>query len=41
MRYSNFVAFPIKLNGVAVNTVSAIWTQDKKLVSNCIAVNES
>ena len=30
MRYSNFVAFPIKLNGVAVNTVSAIWTQDKR-----------
>ena len=35
MRYSNFVAFPIKLNGVAVNTVSAIWTQDKRYESSC------
>eukprot|EP01038_Epipyxis_sp_PR26KG_P005772 gene5772-7969_t len=32
-RYSNFVAFPIKLNGELVNTVSAIWTQDKAFVT--------
>ena len=28
-KYSNFVSFPIKVNGEAVNTISAIWTEDK------------
>lgn len=28
-RYSNFVAFPVELNGETVNTVSAIWTRSK------------
>ncbi len=28
-RYSNFVDFPIKLNGEQVNTVQAIWTKSK------------
>jgi len=28
-RYSNFVGFPIELNGTAVNTISAIWTRSK------------
>jgi molecular chaperone HtpG len=28
-RYSNFVAFPIELNGSAVNTIRAIWTRSK------------
>jgi molecular chaperone HtpG len=28
-RYSNFVPFPITLNGEAVNTVQAIWTRNK------------
>lgn len=28
-RYSNFVPFPIKLNGGAINTVQAIWTRPK------------
>lgn len=28
-RYSNFVGFPIELNGTAVNTISAIWTRPK------------
>jgi len=28
-RYSNFVGFPIELNGKAVNTISAIWTRNK------------
>ena len=28
-RYSNFVPFPIELNGKAVNTVQAIWTRNK------------
>jgi TNF receptor-associated protein 1 len=28
-RYSNFVSFPIELNGKAVNTVQAIWARNK------------
>ena len=32
-KYSNFVAFPIKLNGETVNTVTALWVQDKKSVT--------
>ena len=28
-RYSNFVPFPISLNGETVNTVQAIWTRNK------------
>jgi len=28
-RYSNFVPFPIKLNGAAINTVQALWTRSK------------
>jgi TNF receptor-associated protein 1 len=28
-RYSNFVGFPIELNGNAVNTIGAIWTRSK------------
>lgn len=28
-RYSNFVPFPIELNGKTVNTVRAIWTRNK------------
>jgi TNF receptor-associated protein 1 len=28
-RYSNFVGFPIELNGQAVNTIGAIWTRNK------------
>jgi molecular chaperone HtpG len=28
--YSNFVAFPIELNGNTVNTVQALWTRSKK-----------
>jgi TNF receptor-associated protein 1 len=31
-RYSNFVSFPIELNGKAVNTVQAIWTRSKSEV---------
>lgn len=31
-RYSNFVTFPIELNGKAVNTVQAIWTRNKNEV---------
>eukprot|EP01041_Mallomonas_annulata_P002154 gene2154-4192_t len=32
-RYSNFVSFPIKVDGANVNTVSAIWLQDKRTVT--------
>jgi len=28
-RYSNFVPFPIKLNGSSINTVQALWTRSK------------
>jgi HSP90 family molecular chaperone len=29
-KYSNFISFPIKLNGTPINTISALWLQDKK-----------
>lgn len=32
-QYSNFVAFPIVLNGEKVNTVEALWTMDPKDIS--------
>lgn len=32
-KYSNFVAFPVKVDGEVVNTVSAIWTQEKSSVT--------
>lgn len=32
-RYSNFVQFPIELNGKRVNTVQAIWTRQKSEVT--------
>ena len=32
-KYSNFVSFPVKLNGEVVNTVSAIWTMEKSAVT--------
>lgn len=33
-RYSNFVPFPIELNGQTVNTVSAIWTRSKNEIKD-------
>lgn len=33
-RYSNFVGFPIELNGNSVNTVTAIWTRSKSEVTD-------
>ena len=33
-KYSNFVNFPILLNGNRLNTVSAIWGDDPKTVSD-------
>ena len=32
-RYSNFVAFPLELNGTRVNTVQAIWARSKSEVT--------
>ena len=32
-RYSNFVPFPIELNGDVVNTVQALWTKNKSEVT--------
>jgi TNF receptor-associated protein 1 len=32
-RYSNFVQFPIELNGEVVNTVQALWTKNKSEVT--------
>ncbi|RUS31752.1 Hsp90 protein-domain-containing protein [Jimgerdemannia flammicorona] len=32
-KYSNFVGFPIHLNGTKVNTVEPLWTQDKSAVT--------
>ncbi len=31
--YSNFVQFPIELNGAAVNTVQALWTKSKSEIT--------
>jgi len=31
--YSNFVQFPIELNGTAVNTVQALWTKNKSEIT--------
>lgn len=33
-RYSNFVPFPIELNGKAINTVRAIWTRNKSEITD-------
>jgi molecular chaperone HtpG len=33
-RYSNFVPFPIRLNGEVVNTVQALWTKSKSEVTD-------
>ncbi len=33
-RYSNFVGFPIELNGKAVNTVNALWTKNKSDIAD-------
>ena len=33
-RYSNFVSFPIELNGKVVNTVQPLWTQNRSEISS-------
>lgn len=33
-QYSNFVAFPIVLNGEPVNTIEALWTMDPSEVTD-------
>ena len=32
-KYSSFVSFPIKVNGVVANTISALWVQDKNMIT--------
>jgi molecular chaperone HtpG len=32
-KYSAFVSFPVKVNGEVVNTVQAIWAQEKTSVT--------
>ncbi|KAJ1867815.1 hypothetical protein LPJ78_000687 [Coemansia sp. RSA 989] len=32
-KYSNFVGFPISVNGTKVNTVEALWTKDKSAIA--------
>ncbi len=33
-KYSNFVPFPIKINGVQINTISAIWREPKSSIKD-------
>ncbi|KAJ2747849.1 hypothetical protein GGI20_000144 [Coemansia sp. BCRC 34301] len=33
-KYSNFVGFPISVNGEKVNTVEALWTKDKSSITD-------
>ncbi|KAJ2899118.1 hypothetical protein IWW38_001110 [Coemansia aciculifera] len=33
-KYSNFVGFPISVNGEKVNTVDALWTKDKNSITD-------
>jgi HSP90 family molecular chaperone len=33
-RYSNFINFPVHLNGTRINTIDAIWTRDKSAISD-------
>lgn len=33
-QYSNFVSFPIKVNGEQVNTIQAVWTKNKSEVTD-------
>jgi HSP90 family molecular chaperone len=33
-RYSNFVPFPVYVNGTRLNTVQAVWSQDPKTVTD-------
>jgi HSP90 family molecular chaperone len=33
-KYSNFINFPISLNGEALNLVKALWSRNKKDISD-------
>lgn len=33
LKYSNFINFPVHLNGARINTIDAIWTKDKASIS--------
>jgi TNF receptor-associated protein 1 len=34
LKYSNFINFPVHLNGTRINTIDAIWTKDKASISD-------
>ena len=34
LKYSNFINFPVHLNGTRINTIDAIWTKDKSAISD-------
>jgi len=34
LKYSNFINFPVLLNGSRINTIDAIWTKDKASISD-------
>jgi hypothetical protein len=34
LKYSNFINFPVHLNGTRINTIDAIWTKDKAAISD-------
>ncbi len=34
LKYSNFINFPVHLNGTRINTIDAIWTKDKSSISD-------
>jgi HSP90 family molecular chaperone len=38
LKYSNFVGFPIYLNGEKVNTVQPLWTMVGHVVCVCVCV---
>ena len=33
-KYSNFVSFPIYINNELINSITALWSQDKKTITN-------
>ncbi len=34
LKYSNFLGFPVHLNGKRINTIDAIWSRDKAAISD-------
>ena len=40
-KYSNFVSFPIKIDGEVANGVGAVWTKDPREVADRVALDSS